>query len=450
MNMDQDRHMLMVDDNVENQFRQNAMQNVGHLVGQNAVQKQGIQNVGNRNGLSVVLEIANQHGNVNVKTTPAEGNGNGIKGNPINYASNCIVKPRKRDVAYHHTQLQITQKDKAWIQLSSEEFDFMAAAGSYDEIKKVTTNCNLQDNLQQASTSGTHSDKAPVYDSDGSAELAKEADESIAKQKALELKIERLLRKAVSQDIMSIVQSNFVVDTSNLQTKLECTKEHFKSCIIKKENEYAKLWNYWYKKCEECKYDKISYDKAYNDMQQKIERVQAQLGDQKDFVEGCGGLWDSLLTYLPLMSARGDRGWMYKRRNSEGRLCSYYQSKVNEFLNFAFSIERVVERKTFGSDVVFRIKCPCSKCKIKVFKKRDEVKFDLWHNGFIRGYTTWYAHGERKCRQAETGECSKPTEEDNVVGCTHIFIIQHFSQICIRILRKNKPQIRLPSNTMKC
>ncbi|GJW51079.1 uncharacterized protein Tco_0092430 [Tanacetum coccineum] len=79
------------------------------------------------------------------------------------------------------------------------------------------------------------------------------------------------------------------------------------------------------------------------------------------------------------MSARGDRGWMYKRRNSEGRLCSYYQSKVNEFLNFAFSIERVVEKKTFGSDVVFRIK--------------------------------W--------------ECSEPIEEDNVVGCTQMILDIH-------------------------
>ncbi|GKD37976.1 transposase, Ptta/En/Spm [Tanacetum coccineum] len=112
------------------------------------------------------------------------------------------------------------------------------------------------------------------------------------------------------------------------------------------------------------------------------------------------------------MSAMGDRGWMYKRRNNEGRLCSYYQSKVNEFLNFAFQIERVVEKKMFGSDAVFRIKCPCSKCKIKVFKKRDEVKLDLWHKGFIRGYTTWYAHGERKCRRAEIGS-SEPIEEDN-------------------------------------
>ncbi|GJX47466.1 hypothetical protein Tco_0272656 [Tanacetum coccineum] len=111
--------------------------------------------------------------------------------------------------------------------------------------------------------------------------LAKEADESLAKHKTLELEIERLLRAVVSQDIMSIVQNNSVVDTSNLQTELERTKERFENCIIKKENEYAKLWNDWYKKCEECKYDKISYDKAYNDMQQKIERLQAQLGDQK-------------------------------------------------------------------------------------------------------------------------------------------------------------------------
>ncbi|GKB84906.1 hypothetical protein Tco_0957178 [Tanacetum coccineum] len=106
-------------------------------------------------------------------------------------------------------------------------------------------------------------------------------DESLAKHKALELEIKRLLRAVISQNVMSIVQNNSVADTSNLQTELECTKEHFENCIIKKENEYAKLWNDWYKKCEECKYDKISYDKAYNDIQQKIKRLQAQLGDQK-------------------------------------------------------------------------------------------------------------------------------------------------------------------------
>ncbi|GJX33745.1 hypothetical protein Tco_0245302 [Tanacetum coccineum] len=64
--------------------------------------------------------------------------------------------------------------------------------------------------------------------------------------------------------------------------KLNRTKEKLENCIIKKEKEYAVLWNNWYKKYEECKYDKISYDKAYNDMQQKIKRLQAKLGDLKD------------------------------------------------------------------------------------------------------------------------------------------------------------------------
>ncbi|GJS75519.1 retrovirus-related pol polyprotein from transposon TNT 1-94 [Tanacetum coccineum] len=111
--------------------------------------------------------------------------------------------------------------------------------------------------------------------------LAKETDESLSKHKALEYKIERLLRAVVSQDIMSIVQNPIVVETSDLQTKLKHTKERFENCVIKKENEYAKLWNDWYKKCEECKYDIISYGKAYTDMQQKIKRLQAQLGDLK-------------------------------------------------------------------------------------------------------------------------------------------------------------------------
>ncbi|GJT65730.1 hypothetical protein Tco_1017210 [Tanacetum coccineum] len=42
-----------------------------------------------------------------------------------------------------------------------------------DEIKEVNANYILMANLQQASTSGTQTDKAPVYDSDGSVEIHK-------------------------------------------------------------------------------------------------------------------------------------------------------------------------------------------------------------------------------------------------------------------------------------
>ncbi|GJU28212.1 hypothetical protein Tco_1166833 [Tanacetum coccineum] len=51
--------------------------------------------------------------------------------------------------------------------------------------------------------------------------LGKEADESLDKQKSLELEIERLLKASVSHDIMSIVQNSFVDVPSNLQTELD-------------------------------------------------------------------------------------------------------------------------------------------------------------------------------------------------------------------------------------
>ncbi|GJT59283.1 hypothetical protein Tco_1002816 [Tanacetum coccineum] len=86
-------------------------------------------------------------------------------------ARNCTVRPRRRDAAYLQTQLLIAQKEEAGIQLQAEEFDLMAAVGDLDEIEEVNANYILMANLQQASTSGTQTDKAPVYDSDGSAEV---------------------------------------------------------------------------------------------------------------------------------------------------------------------------------------------------------------------------------------------------------------------------------------
>nr|GEV46351.1 retrovirus-related Pol polyprotein from transposon TNT 1-94 [Tanacetum cinerariifolium] len=303
----------MVGGNGKNQFRQYALQNVRNLNGYNAVQNvknqvaqnPRVQNVRNQNGLIGVPRNANQNRNGNLVAAHAEGNAVGHNGNQIR-CYNCM------GVGHF-------------------------ARNYLDEIEEVNSNNILMANLQQASTSSTQIDKAPVYNSDGSAEIhdyencydneifsmftqeeqytkllepildqhqvpqndnnvifeesakfvgdfksfTKEADESLAKHKALELEIERLLRAVVSQDILSVVQNTSVIDTSNLQTELERMKERFENCIIKKENEYAKLWNDWYEKCDECKYDKISYDKAYKDMQQKIERLQAQLADLK-------------------------------------------------------------------------------------------------------------------------------------------------------------------------
>ncbi|GJX57479.1 hypothetical protein Tco_0287376 [Tanacetum coccineum] len=151
MNMGQDRKMLMVKDNGGNQFRQyarqnagnqirynagqiarnhngyNAVQNARNQVGQNAIQNPGIQNVGNLNGIIVILGNANQNRNGNVVATRAEGNGNGNNANQIRRTSN-------------------------------------------KEIEDVNVNCILMANLHQASSSGTQTDKSPIYDSDGSSE----------------------------------------------------------------------------------------------------------------------------------------------------------------------------------------------------------------------------------------------------------------------------------------
>ncbi|GKF71570.1 hypothetical protein Tco_0207684 [Tanacetum coccineum] len=47
----------------------------------------------------------------------------------------------------------------------------LIAAANLDEIEEFNANCIKMANLQQASTSGTQTDKAPVYDSDRSAEV---------------------------------------------------------------------------------------------------------------------------------------------------------------------------------------------------------------------------------------------------------------------------------------
>nr|GEV20266.1 hypothetical protein [Tanacetum cinerariifolium] len=152
--------------------------NVENQVIQNAVQNPRTQNVGNQNGLIGVPGNANQNPN---------GNGN------------LVAARAESNVTGHNG-----------IQLQAKEFDLMVDVADLDEIEEVNTNCILMANLQQASTSGTQTDKALVYDSDRSAE-----------HKALELEIERLLRAVVSQDIMSVVQNNSVGETSDLQIKLE-------------------------------------------------------------------------------------------------------------------------------------------------------------------------------------------------------------------------------------
>ncbi|GJT26537.1 reverse transcriptase domain-containing protein [Tanacetum coccineum] len=105
----------------------------------NAVQNRAFRNVRNR-WLIIVPRIANQNPNGNGNVIEARAEGNAIENN------------------------------EAGIQLQAEEFNLMAAAADLDKIKEVNANCILMPNLKRASTLGTQTDKAPVYDSYGSAE----------------------------------------------------------------------------------------------------------------------------------------------------------------------------------------------------------------------------------------------------------------------------------------
>nr|GEY65639.1 putative reverse transcriptase domain-containing protein [Tanacetum cinerariifolium] len=119
--------------------------------GMNMGQDRQMQIVGgNLAGYNDVIGNQNQIGNGNLVAAHAEGNADGQNGNQIR-CYNC------RGV---------------------EEYDLMAAAADLDEIEEVNANCILMANLQQASTSGTQTDRAPVYDTNGSAEVHENCDDN--------------------------------------------------------------------------------------------------------------------------------------------------------------------------------------------------------------------------------------------------------------------------------
>nr|GEY42399.1 hypothetical protein [Tanacetum cinerariifolium] len=313
-----------------------------------------VQNVGNQNGLIGV-----------------QGNGNQNQIGNGHYARNCTVKPRTRDLAHLQTQLLIVQKEEVGIQLQAKEYDLMAAAADLDEIKEVNANYILMANLQQASTRGTQTNSAPVYDINGSTEVHENCDDneifnmftqeeqytellepipkshqvpqnnndvisedtsveqdlsddttpSVARKFLDEVKgtivtLQRVvkqrmtiethnwassahqeLHKIVRDEIFPIVNqvdarlqnfeiqflkdaAKFVREFKSLANEADASLAKHKALELEFER-LLKAVNDWYKKCDDCKYDKILYDKAYKDMQQKIERLQAQLGDIK-------------------------------------------------------------------------------------------------------------------------------------------------------------------------
>ncbi|GJU62739.1 hypothetical protein Tco_1244574 [Tanacetum coccineum] len=259
-----------VGQNVGNQNAYNAVQNVGNQVVQNAVQNQGVQNVRNQNGLIVVLGITNQNPNGNGNVVAARAEGNAIGNN-----------------------------------------------ADLDENEEVNANCILMANLQQASTLGTQSDKAPVYDSGGSAEQYIELLEPIPESHQVQQNDSNVISEVTSVEqeggivdqhpttveearaYFESLYNNLAIEVEKVnlvnrkmnETNADLTTElarynNQEKCFEISQEKYDKLERCYQKSVyqEQCLTKKINalhLSSAYNDMQQKIERLQAQLGDQK-------------------------------------------------------------------------------------------------------------------------------------------------------------------------
>nr|GEX53627.1 integrase, catalytic region, zinc finger, CCHC-type, peptidase aspartic, catalytic [Tanacetum cinerariifolium] len=168
----------------------------------------------------------------------AKGNATGHNGYQIrcyncrgvgHFARNCTVRPRRRDAAYLQTQLLIAQKEEAVIQLQAKVFDLMAATADLDEIEKVNANCILMANLQHASTSGTQTDKAPVYDSDGSAEVYNHEDcydNDIFNMFTQEEQYTELLKPILESHQVPRNDNNVISEVNSVEQSEETVEQH--------------------------------------------------------------------------------------------------------------------------------------------------------------------------------------------------------------------------------
>nr|GEU95225.1 retrovirus-related Pol polyprotein from transposon TNT 1-94 [Tanacetum cinerariifolium] len=283
MNMGQDTQMQMVRGYGKNQFRQYAGQNARNLNGYNAIQNvknQVAQNPRVQNDIlletsrsakekgcclssDTVIDCSEKRGrNPTSSRTQASTSGTQTDSAPIydsdgsaevhnyeNYYDNelfnmftqeeqyaellePIPEPRQvpqndNDVISENLAIEVEKVNSVNIKLKETNADlttelaryknqercFKISQEKYDKLER----CYQQSVYQEQCLSKKEAAKfVREFKS-----LAKDADESLAKHKALELKIERLLKAVVSQDIISVVQKESVVDTSETLPKLD-------------------------------------------------------------------------------------------------------------------------------------------------------------------------------------------------------------------------------------
>nr|GFB18600.1 hypothetical protein [Tanacetum cinerariifolium] len=103
----------------------------------------------------------------------------------------------------------------------------MAAAADLDEIEEVNANCILMANLQQASTSGTQTDSAPVYDTDGSAEVHENCDDNeIFNMFTQEEQYTELLEPIPESHKVSQTDNDVISEDTSVEQGRETVEQH--------------------------------------------------------------------------------------------------------------------------------------------------------------------------------------------------------------------------------
>ncbi|KAL4582138.1 hypothetical protein LXL04_006679 [Taraxacum kok-saghyz] len=109
-----------------------------------------------------------------------------------------------------------------------------------------------------------------------------------------------------------------------------------------------------------------------------------------------------------------NREWMYTMRaDKNGIFNPEFQQHVKYFLDFAYTNANNIRSKNVEGETILQIRCPCSECKNRCYKKREMVVYDIYYHGFMGNYSIWYAHGETFPTH-EVGECSNPIPSQHV------------------------------------
>nr|GEV40096.1 hypothetical protein [Tanacetum cinerariifolium] len=257
MDMGQDRQMQMVGGNGGNQFREYAGQNVGNQNGYNAV-----QNVRNQTDKAPIYDsdksdevhhyanfynndifnmftqeeqytkllepipephqVQQNDSNVIFEVSSVEQGGGTVDQHPANVEetrayfeslyNNLAIKVEKVNSVNRKMKETNADLTTELARYKIQEKCFEISQEKYDKLERCYQNSVYQEQCLTKKINALHLSSTKFVRDFKS--IPKEADESIAKHKALELEIEHLLRAVVSQDILSIVQISEQKDTT--------------------------------------------------------------------------------------------------------------------------------------------------------------------------------------------------------------------------------------------